>query len=86
MYIILDIDFKYVFFCKYVFFFSVSASVMLLYLNLCLLIFLIYSLKEKLSVLEDENHIMRQKALAVSPKSNRRGYEKASVPEVIYAD
>lgn len=62
---------------------------MLLYLNLCLLFFLSiylnYSLKEKLSLLEDENHIMRQKALAVSPKSNRRGSEKATVPEVIYA-
>ncbi|KAL6212224.1 hypothetical protein ACLB2K_017445 [Fragaria x ananassa] len=40
------------------------------------------SLKEKLSVLEDENHIMRQKALVVSPKSTRRGFEKATVPEM----
>ncbi|KAL6216868.1 hypothetical protein ACLB2K_010086 [Fragaria x ananassa] len=40
------------------------------------------SLKEKLLVLEDENHIMRQKALVVSPKSTRRGFEKATVPEM----
>ncbi|VVA11712.1 PREDICTED: myosin-15 [Prunus dulcis] len=38
------------------------------------------SLEEKLLLLEDENHIMRQKALSVSAKSNRRGFEK-SVPE-----
>ncbi|PON39635.1 GPCR kinase [Trema orientale] len=35
------------------------------------------SLEEKLSVLEGENHIMRQKALSVSPKSNRPGFAKA---------
>ncbi|GAY37513.1 hypothetical protein CUMW_029580 [Citrus unshiu] len=35
------------------------------------------SLEEKLSHLEDENHVLRQKALSVSPKSNRFGLPKA---------
>lgn len=35
------------------------------------------SLETKLSNLEDENHILRQKALSVSPKSNRAGLVKA---------
>ncbi|PON73111.1 Myosin head motor domain containing protein [Parasponia andersonii] len=35
------------------------------------------SLEVKLSVLEGENHIIRQKALSVSPKSNRPGFAKA---------
>lgn len=35
------------------------------------------SLEEKLSHLEDENHVLRQKALSVSPKSNRSGLPKA---------
>lgn len=36
-----------------------------------------YSLEEKLSLLEDENHVLRQKALSVSPKRNRPGSAKA---------
>ncbi|KAL5189914.1 Myosin-15 [Glycine soja] len=35
------------------------------------------SLEEKLSILEDENHVLRQKALSVSPKSNHRGLTKS---------
>ncbi|XP_020236584.1 myosin-15 isoform X2 [Cajanus cajan] len=35
------------------------------------------SLEEKLSSLEDENHVLRQKALIVSPKSNHRGLAKS---------
>ncbi|KAB1219847.1 Myosin-15 [Morella rubra] len=37
----------------------------------------IKSLEEKLSLLEDENHVLRQKALSVSPKRNRPGSAKA---------
>ncbi|KHN32166.1 Myosin-J heavy chain [Glycine soja] len=35
------------------------------------------SLEGKLSSLEDENHVLRQKALSVSPKSNHRGLTKS---------
>ncbi|XP_027903170.1 myosin-15-like isoform X2 [Vigna unguiculata] len=35
------------------------------------------SLQEKLFTLEDENHVLRQKALTVSPKSNHRGLTKS---------
>ncbi|KAA3490397.1 Myosin-J heavy chain [Gossypium australe] len=35
------------------------------------------SLEEKLSHLEDENHVLRQKALAPSPKSNRSNFLKS---------
>lgn len=35
------------------------------------------SLEEKLSVLEDENHVLRQKALTVSPKHNYPGFAKS---------
>lgn len=44
---------------------------------------LVVSLEEKVSVLEDENLIMRQKSLSASPKSNRPGFAKA-VPEVCH--
>ncbi|WCJ29303.1 myosin putative [Euphorbia peplus] len=37
----------------------------------------IKSLEEKLSHLEDENHVLRQKALSMSPKSNRSTLVKA---------
>lgn len=36
-----------------------------------------FSLEQKVSQLEDENHVMRQKALSASPKSNRPGFAKA---------
>ncbi|XP_073224429.1 myosin-15-like [Cicer arietinum] len=36
------------------------------------------SLEEKLLSLENENHVLRQKALCVSPKSNRPGLAKSS--------
>lgn len=39
--------------------------------------YLNYSLEDKLSLLEDENHVLRQKALSVSPKHNRPGFAKA---------
>ncbi|XP_042961237.1 myosin-15 isoform X1 [Carya illinoinensis] len=35
------------------------------------------SLEEKLSLLEDENHVLRQKALSVSPKHSRPGFSKS---------
>ncbi|TKY74852.1 Myosin-15 protein [Spatholobus suberectus] len=35
------------------------------------------SLEEKLLSLEDENHVLRQKALSVSPKSNHQGFTKS---------
>ncbi|GLT54732.1 hypothetical protein SLA2020_279070 [Shorea laevis] len=35
------------------------------------------SLEEKLSLLEDENHVLRQNALSVTPKHNRPGFAKA---------
>ncbi|XP_062160286.1 myosin-15 [Alnus glutinosa] len=35
------------------------------------------SLEDKLSLLEDENHVLRQKALSVSPKHNRPVFAKA---------
>ncbi|KAF3446114.1 hypothetical protein FNV43_RR11293 [Rhamnella rubrinervis] len=38
------------------------------------------SLEQKVSLLEDENHIMRQKTLSASPKSNRPGFARA-LPE-----
>lgn len=38
--------------------------------------FLIHSLEEKLSNLEDENHVLRQKSLSATPKSNRPGFAK----------
>lgn len=34
------------------------------------------SMQEKLSNLEDENHILRQKALGATPRSNRAGFAK----------
>ncbi|KAJ8542159.1 hypothetical protein K7X08_017025 [Anisodus acutangulus] len=34
------------------------------------------SMEEKLSNLEDENHILRQKALSATPRSNRAGFAK----------
>ncbi|XP_019258831.1 PREDICTED: myosin-15 [Nicotiana attenuata] len=37
------------------------------------------SMQEKLSNLEDENHILRQKALGVTPRSNRAGFAKPFV-------
>ncbi|KAJ9168153.1 hypothetical protein P3X46_019712 [Hevea brasiliensis] len=37
----------------------------------------VQSLEEKLSRLEDENHVLRQKALSVTPKSNRSALMKA---------
>ncbi|GAV80711.1 Myosin_head domain-containing protein/IQ domain-containing protein/DIL domain-containing protein [Cephalotus follicularis] len=36
----------------------------------------VQSLGEKLSLLEDENHVLRQKALSASPKGNRPGFIK----------
>ncbi|KAL5559547.1 hypothetical protein UlMin_035758 [Ulmus minor] len=35
------------------------------------------SLEEKVSILEDENKVIRQKALSVTPKSNRPGFARA---------
>ncbi|KAL3361022.1 hypothetical protein AABB24_014107 [Solanum stoloniferum] len=35
------------------------------------------SMEEKLSISEDENHILRQKALSATPRSNRPGFAKS---------
>lgn len=45
------------------------------------LFFINYSLEQKVSQLEDENHIMRQKTLSASAKSNRPGFAREP-PEV----
>lgn len=42
-----------------------------------LICFSLFSLDEKLSRLEDENHVLRQKTLTVTPKSNRSSLVKA---------
>lgn len=42
-----------------------------------------YSLEEKLSVLEDENHVLRQRALNATPRSNRPNFVRA-LSEVRY--
>lgn len=39
--------------------------------------FVLNSLEEKLSVLEDENHVLRQKALSATPRSNRPNFVRA---------
>lgn len=36
-----------------------------------------YSLEEKLSVLKDENHVLRQKALSATPRSTRPNFVRA---------
>ena len=42
------------------------------------------SLEEKLSVLEDENHVLRQKTLSLTPNRNHPGFAKA-LSEVSFA-
>lgn len=51
-------------------------------------------MEEKLLTLENENHILRQKTLSVSPRSNRAGFVKPFLdvsslhqpPPIIYCD
>lgn len=40
------------------------------------------SMEEKLSTLENENHILRQKTLSVSPRSNRAGFVKPFLDKI----